>query len=212
MRPKGNDTFNLKFSDEFWYVIGVLFGDGCAYSYKIYKKYHHYVIQLNCKDKEFADEFFRCCKSIGLNPHPQIKKSESCKQGFYYRVSCYSKFFYDWYLELRKNYKNSLSNLSDEFKTAFIRGFFDSEGCFTNFKDCHFSNTKMEIINFIKGLLLSLGFNSSIYNSNGGFCNNYHLQLLGGRTKIKEFLTLVQPTSEERLGNLIVKNIIKQGV
>ena len=67
---------DLRPSKELWYVIGVLFGDGSAYSYRHHqcKNAKFYRIELDTKDREFADEFVKCCKLIRLNPFLATRK------------------------------------------------------------------------------------------------------------------------------------------
>lgn len=197
-RSLGKIRVRLQNSKELWYLIGVLFGDGSAYSYPHHqsKNARVYVIELSCKDREFTDEFSRCCRAIGLNPHRSIKSAKTFKQGFAWKARAYSKTFNQWYDKITYN---QILNLPREFKIEFLRGIFDSEGCFYKPQNAaKITNTKIRFINLIKELLALLDFKVSIYYHTGGFCSAYDISLLGGKEKIREFLELINPTIERK--------------
>lgn len=178
---------NLSPSKEFWYIVGVLEGDGSINSNKN-------GIILRVKDKEFAEEFDRCCKAIGMSSKLVFENSQKG-----WRVLSYSKILINRYKEISEN---DILNLPAEYRIAFLRGFFDSEGCYyTNpkngIKSCKMTNTNIIYVNLIRKLLFSLGFCSTIQTFHNlyykyGTC--YNIELNGGKKKIKDFLLTIQPS------------------
>jgi intein-encoded DNA endonuclease-like protein len=144
------------------YVLGVLKGDGCVS--KIKRK-NSYVISLAVQDREFAEEFSRASKYIGL--HPKIFDPAKYKVRLY-RVVSYSKFFGEWYRLLSE--KNMCEVLKKPMlMKAFIRGFYDSEGYLNRFKNKYgiylrirLVNTNIGILNLVKTFLERLGFRPMI--------------------------------------------------
>jgi intein-encoded DNA endonuclease-like protein len=191
-RSSGKVKVNLSPSKSLWYIIGVLFGDGYVYTYK-----HHQCknstfnrLELNVKDRDFANKFMRCCKDIGLHPFLTTKKSVTTRQGFLWKVYANSKTFVDWF---RKMKSEDILNLPDELKVPFISGFFDSEG--NVYKgNAKMTNTDLEKIALIRSLLTSIGYKTSLYYSEGGFCSHYDIWMLGGKEKVREFLLTIQPS------------------
>ena len=177
---------NLSPSKELCYIVGVLKGDGSINSNKN-------GIILRVKDEEFAKEFHRCCKTVGMSSKLVFENSQKG-----WRVLSYSKILINRYKEISEN---DILNLPDELKIAFLRGFFDSEGCYyTNskngIKSCKITNTNITYVNLIRELLFSLGFCSTIqtrhYSNHYRTC--YNIELNGGKKKIKDFLLTIQPS------------------
>lgn len=183
---------SLRDSKELWYVFGALKGDGNIYKNRI---------SFSVKDKEFAEEFHQCCKSIGLNPsNIKIKSSKTTKQGFLYVTYSTSINLTEWCNKLEYN---QILLLSRGYKVAFLRGFFDAEGCFSKSKNqngyysysASITNTNKCLIDIVKGIVSSLGFNSSIHiQNNNHYKTSYNIRILDGRKKTEEFLDLIQPS------------------
>jgi intein-encoded DNA endonuclease-like protein len=198
-KSSGKVQVNLTNSKELWYVIGVLFGDGSAYSYRHHqcKNAKFFRIELDCKDREFADEFFKCCKAIGLHPFLTTRKSETTKQGFQWKVYTNSKTFVEWFEKFKLTYR-AIPTLPKKYKIAFIRGVFDSEGC--KYKNsAKITNTKVWWIGLVREILNSLGFETSAYYTENGFCKKYDISILGGKLKVREFLTLVNSSIPRKM-------------
>jgi len=189
-------VINLEPNENLFYIIGVLYGDGSAFCYDSYpnKKYKVCRIMLDCKDLDFAKAFQNSCKKIGLNARLNTKKKTTFKQGFCWRVDCYSKILYNFY---QKFDLNSMLNEKRESKIAFIRGIFDSDGC-----NCKKNNIvrittiRKDFALFLKKLLETMNFKSTIYGGkqNSGYCKEkYDVVILGGKSENERFLKTIKP-------------------
>jgi len=181
----------LRFDYSLGYVIGVLLGDG---SLSKWKDYHYfddkfrqvpkseatrivprfrYGFQLQCKDKDFAEEFAKHLQSVtGKKPclHPIKKKSKTTKnlklipytfRGF--KVQLISK---EWYHKIKPLLEDLswIRSSDDEVKRGFLRGMFDSEGGYDSWGGVNLTNKNIELLALVKGLLNDLEINSSVYS------------------------------------------------
>lgn len=119
------------------YILGVLCGDGYI---RIQQHSHGYLVGLNVCDEDFADEFKNCLKKVyELVPSKNLKKmrpTNVCnnpKQQ--YVINLTSKLVIQDLLKYSPSFKTKewkipeqIKNSNLEFKSAFLRGFFDSEG------------------------------------------------------------------------------------
>lgn len=190
-------------SRELWYIVGVVFGDGSVYIKK--DSPPHFRVELGVTDKEFAKEFFKCLRKIGLNPFLRKNKSKSCKQGFVWNVYANSKIFYKWFKKNEENLKKLILKVSLKFKISFLRGVFDSDGNLYYTKNkkqigIRIYSTKIKFVNFIRKLMLKMGFKTSLYYEKKGFCSKYVIWLLGGNSEVEKFLNLIQPTISRKGG------------
>ena len=201
----GKVHLNLKLTRELGYVVGVIFGDGYIGNIYTRKGNRKYIIpsriELKTKDIEFAKEFFKCCKMIGLNPNIHWKKSykKNGKDYFYWRVVAYSKILVKW---INKLNLETILKFPIEFKIGFIRGLFDSDGTFYNILNyqCKFANTNFKLVEIYRKILSELGFTTSICihkPNNANWKPYYEVNIVGGKErnkKIKDFLELIQPS------------------
>lgn len=107
------------------YVVGTILGDGCLHSGKMLNKWKtiRYNILLSVKDEQFRDFFSSCIKQIGL--HPCVGTTY---KGFYSAIITSKKLFQ--YVFDIKNSFEKIENFSTPMKIGFLKGFYDSEGCF----------------------------------------------------------------------------------
>ncbi|WP_231845546.1 LAGLIDADG family homing endonuclease [Pyrococcus abyssi] len=146
---------NLEPSQSLAYIIGVYFGGGSLDADEKYR----YRIKLKVIDKEFAEAFSNALKDIGANPRLYFESSTGR-----WCVEATSK---ELYMFLSKP-KEELFKIGEMFPREFIRGFFDSEGCFCFDKKANagflaMSNYDLDILEFIRGLLLTkFGIKGSI--------------------------------------------------
>jgi len=153
----------LTSSSDLAYIIGVLLGDG--YISKPYS------IRLKVRDKIFAQQFKKSLEKIGL-------RSTLITRGIFYRTSASSKFFVSWFTT-----KEDFSNIIFTNRAticSFLRGFFDSDGCFGIYTQKYyrkkdnkvvdsitykatFFNTNLNTLVLAKKCTKTLGFNSKIY-------------------------------------------------
>ena len=141
-------------------MIGVKLGDG--YTTKKRRTIRSYIsvrIGLKVKDMEFAEEFARClAKVLGRQfIKPRLRYSDKK-----YAVEVRSKTLY----ELLKKPVN-LDGLKkyiehcEDCVAAFLRGFFDSEGCVNERGYISISNTDIGLLTYVKDLLGCLGIAST---------------------------------------------------
>jgi len=137
------------------YVIGVYFGDG-----SIGLSEHKYRIRLKVVDREFAEAFARALEDIGANARVYVE-SDGRRDRFVAEAT--SKFLYMFL----KQPKEALFEVAKEYPQEFLRGFFDSEGCFNFNKNerqgfVSASNYNREVLTFCQKALESLGISSKI--------------------------------------------------
>jgi len=148
-------TFNdIKPSKELSFIIGDVAGDGYII---IKKKTYKYIIGLRCKDVEHAIEFARCLEVV-TGSKPYIGKQ---KDGLYI-VEGYSRTLYELLKKpLDIDRLRYYIEYSVETMTAFLRAFFDSEGCVSKNGYILVYNTDLVILNYVKELLLKLNYRSN---------------------------------------------------
>ena len=156
------NSVKLDPSPELAYVIGVMFGDGCV-GFRRAGRAYRYRIRLKVVDKDFAEEFKRCLEALGLKPSLRLERDKTrCDR---WCVEANSKILY----EFLKRPKEKLFEVAKKYPIEFLRGFFDSEGTvYLNPKNPRIarvraSNYDLELLEFMKVLLLDLGIYSTIY-------------------------------------------------
>lgn len=112
-------------SRELSYVLGVLKGDGSVYkTRRHYKKKKNiaYMLNLQVRDKPFAEEFARCLSVIFNKSVKVLTCDEKQDRGIFYKVFLASKSFYEWY------YSSDIYKIALAFPIEFVKGVYDSEG------------------------------------------------------------------------------------
>ncbi|MCD6144048.1 LAGLIDADG family homing endonuclease [Thermococcus sp.] len=148
---------NLTPSPALSYIIGAYFGDASISFYE-----YKYRIRLKVIDKEFVEAFARALEDIGANYRVGYENNPTRSDRWY--VESTNKFLYMFL----KQPKERLFEIAKEYPKEFLRGLFDSEGCVylepTNKKVSYVSihNYDLEVLEFSKGLLASLGIHSKI--------------------------------------------------
>ncbi len=150
--PYGNIliTFeDIKPSKELAFIISDVAGDGTT---RIIEKKYDYTIRLTSKDLEHVMEFARCLEVV-TGSKPYIGKQ---KNGLYV-VEGYSKTLYELLKKpLDIDRLRYYIEYSVETIVAFLRAFFDSEGCVEKNGNILVYNTDLRILNYVKELLLKL--------------------------------------------------------
>jgi len=177
-------SFNLDKTKDLFYVLGAIHSDGWIN----FKKRKYYKIGLLTKDKEFANEFKKCLKNIGLTPRICIKNDINIKQGFGYLIECNSIFLIQWIKKFNISwFKNNNS------KIFYLKGFFDGDGCLYK-KEGYYraiiSQKNEKKITIIKKLIVSLGFKISLRKD---CVDMFHVSVLGGSKETKRFIKLINP-------------------
>jgi intein-encoded DNA endonuclease-like protein len=140
----------LEPSEDLAYVIGAFCGDGCAIEWR-----GHAIIWLNAKDKEFVEEFAIRMGRV-LN-RPPLKVGFKRQAGYYY-IKVESKTLYELLkkpIDLEKLRK--YIEHCDKCSAAFLRGFFDAEGCITKTGSIRVANTNYQLLKYIQSLLGRFG-------------------------------------------------------
>jgi len=136
----------LKSSEDLAYVISVLLGDGFTC-----KDGYDYIVGLAAKDKEFVERFGRCLSNV-LGKKP--KKPRLIKDVGQYIVDARSKVLYELVskpIDLNRIKKHI--EHCPRCVAAFIRGFFDSEGCVDKNGYLTVYNSNYEVLVYIQRLL-----------------------------------------------------------
>jgi intein-encoded DNA endonuclease-like protein len=166
------------------YILGVVLGDGS----KRVRDYQH-IIELNVKDKQFADAFETAVNQIGLHTWRTWKKvNYKGEPRYYHRVIVNSKRLFIWLstVDLKHYVLKSEENIC-----SFLRGIYESEGSIgTCGLTIALSNDKL--ISFIQKCIEELGFTTSLYThkTNGSF----RVYLCGGKTEMRRFLEKIKPS------------------
>ena len=133
---------------ELAYVIGVLHGDGYT---RTKPKEWKYIIGLECKDHEFATEFSKALAKILNKPFktPKHRKTRNI-----YRITYESRAFYNWWTQQTLQTLKPYIEHNKETITAYLRGFFDSEGTNYRNKIIKVYNSNIELLKYVKSLLV----------------------------------------------------------
>lgn len=141
------------------YVLGVIYGDGSVTICRVEGKSHYtlYKVQLEVKDKDFADAFADSLAKLLGRDKPFLVWFNK-KKGTHV-VSVGRKEFVLWTksLEMRELEKNLMKN--QQAAAGFLKGFFDSEGSVHKYQ-IHIDNTNKSLIVLVKRLLEILGIKS----------------------------------------------------
>jgi len=157
---------------EFYYLLGVLFGDGFFTKFDTNGKPHE--MRLNTTDKLFANEFERYIRALGgrytRRIYSQSEKALGRKP--IHRVVVYSirdihtyELYENIYVPLKGNPIMLIDLLDEQNKIIpFIKGYYESEGCFyiggkKSIKwQIQFTSSDETLLIAVRELLRRLGF------------------------------------------------------
>lgn len=158
-------TLNLSPSENLAYVLGVLLGDGWVH---IWEKRRNYRIGLDVTSLPFAESFRGALKKVGIHSslHTRAPRHKGWKPQWLVVANCAP--FVRWYKGLTlANIKSYLH--SNELKRTFLRGFYESEGCFYIDNKrwrprprIQIANRNMDLRNLIAELLRTLGYSPNV--------------------------------------------------
>lgn len=147
IKPKLELTPNLA------YIVGVVLGDGNISGNRV---------TLAVTDEIFALSFKNALEKIGLHPHSFVKKISVKNPNWkdQYVIRAKSKLFCNWVQSLTFT---EIHRLPDELFINFVRGFYESEGCFTlngyfPYFALKMTNTNKELLAIIWDRLKRMGF------------------------------------------------------
>lgn len=208
-------TKPLKKNTSFYYILGVILGDGY-----LYKGNGEYVIGLSVIDLDFIKKFRNNLKLwCGLNAKIKKVKSNTCVKGYEYRMRLYSKKVYDYINRFNKH--PIITNKKDK-KKNLITGLYDSEGSIylkkqkyknENFywnKNIYFDNTNLNIIHLVASYLKDNGIRHSINSYKMKSGNKCYKIRIASRDGIIQFYNLIRFSIKRKQDKLEKINNILQ--
>ncbi len=148
----------LEYNKELFYILGALFGDGCAYHWKKMNKYM--VIVTGEKDfiEKYADKLERCVRKK-IKGYPERSKNV-------WHLKTWNIELYRLFKKVRENrsFLSEIMKNGDYYNNSlqFIEGFFDAEGCIKIIKEkvrktpkicLDITNTDYPLLEIIRNLL-----------------------------------------------------------
>jgi intein-encoded DNA endonuclease-like protein len=162
-------AFDASQCAELAYVIGVMMGDA---SMSVTRNYD-YKIKLRVTDKEFAEEFSRCLSVILSRTPPRVRWHEKTRLAHAWHTGLSSLLLQNF---LRQDLKQLTPTIQHchSCESAFLRGFFDSEGCISGLR-LTVSNGDLDKLEFVCKLLDSPGdnYNRSTSHKRKGWSGFY---------------------------------------
>jgi hypothetical protein len=200
---KYNITANIMPSPTVSYILGVLAGDGYIYVGKRNEREHSVkaMVGLNVKDLPFAMTFAEKLREIGLHPNVATYIQTGLGKGnTMYKVVAYSLQFTTWYKTLSLGDILYKYILTDTDRMAFIRGFYESEGCYSIYKGYHtirMANTNPQLLGEVRQMLIKLNYKPSsiIWSENRGLPNSKLIGVfsLNGEAQTRMFISEIKP-------------------
>ena len=143
------------------YILGVLLGDGSAYSIK---RWNRHVVKLSVRDREFAEKFMDALRRLGLNPRLLREKRKNNR--VIWVAKAISKKFVMWFRNLTIDDIKNIVARNKDYVRAFLCGVYESEGNFYISKrsmGIRIFNTNKELVDLVKELLIGLGYTPRVY-------------------------------------------------
>ena len=195
-RPNSRLKPNLTSSKESYYLVGALKGDGHVSS--------RGQIKFTSTEKMFAKSVYNMLKMVNLNPAFYVNKRRrssilnnreihSIKPQF--TIDASSKNFAEWYNTLDMNQILE----KDEYVTAFLKGFYESEGTCGAHKEKNgkiyprlsIANKNKKLLDFVGCCLLKAGFNFRVYGPYPPY-QMYRVDIPS--SQVPRFMKVVKPT------------------
>jgi len=188
----------LQPSKELAYILGVLKGDGYTSKRSI---------GLCAKDEVFINSFAEALRRVDLEPHfYRVGPKEE-----YFDVRVHSKALSNWLRTLGLEDIEKLVQ-GEVFTRAFIRGFYESEGCYHVQRYSHgnhvdtgvrvqMSNTDRELLELVQRLLNEIGFDFRLSKCTSRPPLKQEYLLLISRKDIAEkFISTINPCIKNGVG------------
>jgi intein-encoded DNA endonuclease-like protein len=150
----------LEPSEALAYLIGAVLGDGYPKIKRRFRKgYRHTIIRFEAVDREFVEEVARCIAAVLNRTPPTLKIRKGTKKYF---IEVESKTLWELLkkpvdLERLRKYIEHC----EKCMAAFLRGFFDAEGCVSKSGYILAFNTNYEVLTYVQGLLKRFGIEST---------------------------------------------------
>lgn len=188
---------NLSMSDNMAYILGVIFGDASVFR----SGQGHYIIRLHVTSIVFIKSFQNALKLIDLKPS-KVRRRENYRKNQHdsFEISAFSKRFYKYFINI------NIETLEDELTKkrsltfAWLRGFYESEGCITKNRNnaliVTMTNTDRKIIYLVKKLLDTINIKHSCYTyrrENPNHKTKYDIYIRGTSAEKRKFIEELNP-------------------
>ena len=143
---RAGHVFVPKPSPELAYVIGVETGDAFL---NVKLKTYQYRVRLRAVDREFVEAFNQAVsKVLGCPPH-RLWKGKNARET---EVEFGSYLLHGFLLQKLQVLKPFIEH-DKECVAAFLKGFFDSEGCIDTYRKLSASNSNLALLRYVQYLL-----------------------------------------------------------
>jgi len=186
------------------YLTGVMLGDGYLDKHK-----SHYAIRLETTDKRFAERFKESLSRLSENKiflYVWDRNTHIYTRYYsmhYYCVKNYDKKLFSKLQELKELFLISKCNFDIDFMLSLLIGFYESEGCYCNYKNNYyyisFTNKNKNLLDKISAILSKFGIQiSGIYftESKNEHWANWHLYIYR-QNEVEKFLNLIGENKNE---------------
>lgn len=192
--------FKPIFNDSLAYIIGVILGDG---------NIRRYLVRLRTKTLPFNKVFEQALKKIGIN-----SKTVYVSPRKQWNTYICSVEFATWLKNLTLQKVEKIVTRSKKNVTAFIRGFYESEGSakkWYNAVHIIISNSNKKLIKLLNNLVNNLGFKTSTLKDFDKRRDSYmyRLCILGGSQEKLKFLNLIKPCIKNKPKQYPLKTALK---
>jgi len=191
-------------SAKLMYILGVLNGDGY-----VYKRGRAKIVELGTVKEEFARSFATALKEIGLSPSLRVRRLiKGSREYSTYTASAISKNFVEWYKNTGLAQIREMIGENKEFATAFVRGFYESEGSYEiskGYPSISICNTNLSILLFVKDLVLSFGYNLNLNKASKTSTGKSFYRLRKCGKGVPELIRKIKPCIKAEPSNLHAK-------
>ena len=184
---------DLNPSAKLMYILGVLKGDG--YVYKRGKRAH--VVELSAISEKFVRSFANALTEIDLAPSVRTRYISGYANYRVYVVSAISKNFVEWYRNLDLTQIKEMIGENKELATAFIRGFYESEGSCEISKGYPYismCNTDLPVLLLVKDLASSLGYDLNLNKAGSTSTGKPFYRLRKCGKSVPRFIDVIKPS------------------
>ena len=170
------------------YIIGVVLGDGSL------SKNNR--IRLGVTNKEFALSFHDCLRKLNFKPSIWLQKRQKENWSDVWRVGVSNEKLFVFLKDLTiKKIEKVMNNKENSIQ--FLKGFYESEGVLlSNRNHIHITNTNLEIMKLVFGLLKKFNLRAKLYGPYGPYRSqkiSYYRISLHFKNDVERFLELIKP-------------------
>jgi len=136
-----------------WYLLGVLYGDGCIYQLQQHNgKWHKYNVALHAKDQDFVRNFAMLLEKFTGRPKTPYHVMRHGFESWAVKAGSYQIYKMRQDMTLEK-IEQTLQNKPD-YTSKWLQGLFDSEGWIQKqYDQIGFANTDHQLILLVQELM-----------------------------------------------------------